>query len=151
VYNTRLPRNCQPTDQPPSARPSPLHGEKTPERDLHAPVEEKTSLARDNHAPVTDDPDSRKQQRRNKKTPVNPSEQRMSLESRWKAVDLASKVENNLGTNTLHRRDKTKTRTPRRTPREGPPAREQEEQKRKQTQITQTPESRGLGEQNSTA
>jgi hypothetical protein len=38
-----------------------LHGEKTPERDFHAPVEEKTSLARDNHAPVTDDPDSRKQ------------------------------------------------------------------------------------------
>jgi hypothetical protein len=38
-----------------------LHGEKTPERDLHASVEEKASLARDNHAPVTDDPDSRKQ------------------------------------------------------------------------------------------
>jgi hypothetical protein len=58
-----------------------LHGEKTPERDLHAPVEEKTLLARDNHAPVTDDPDSRKQQRRNKKTPVNSSERRVSLES----------------------------------------------------------------------
>jgi hypothetical protein len=70
-----------------------LHGEKTPERDLHAPVEEKTSLARDNHSPVTDDPDSRNKQRRSKKTPVNPSERRVSLESRWKNVDLASKVE----------------------------------------------------------
>jgi hypothetical protein len=61
VNNTRHPRNRQPTDRPPSARPPPLHGEKTPERDLHASVEEKASLARDNHAPVTDDPDSRKQ------------------------------------------------------------------------------------------
>jgi hypothetical protein len=64
-----------------------------PERDLHEPVEEKTSLARDDHAPVTDDPYGRNKQRRNKKTPVNPSERRVSLESRWISVDLASKVE----------------------------------------------------------
>jgi hypothetical protein len=59
-----------------------LHGEKTTERDLHEPVEEKTSLARDDHALVTDDPNSRNKQGRNKKTPVNPSERRVSLKSR---------------------------------------------------------------------
>jgi hypothetical protein len=71
----------------------PVPGEKTPERDLHAPVEEKTSLARDDHAPVTDDPDGWNKQQRNKTTPVNPSERRVSLESPWLSVDLASKVE----------------------------------------------------------
>jgi len=53
------------------------------------------------------------------------------------------KSRNRLGTNTLHRRDKTKTRAPRQTPLEEPPARENEKKEKNQTQTNtkfQSPE-----------
>lgn len=60
--------------------------------------------------------------------PVNPSERHVSLESRWIAEDLAATFEQ-LRHNMLHRSRLNDDKKPRRTPREGPPAREQEERK----------------------
>jgi hypothetical protein len=95
VYNTRLPRK-PPADRSATRAPTAAFAQrKNAGTRHHAPVEERTSLARDNHAPATSDPDSRKQQRRNKKAPVNPSGRRVSQERRWIAVDLVSKFEDN--------------------------------------------------------
>lgn len=52
---------------------------------------------------------------------------------------------NRLGTNALHWRDKNEDRAPHRTPREEPPAREDEKKKKPNTNKHQIPEPGGLG------
>jgi len=87
-------------------------------------------------------PYDRNKQQRDKTTPANPSKRRVSLESRWLSVDLASKEIDRLCTNALHRRDKNEDKAPRRTPREEPPAREDEEKEQPNTNKTQSSRAR---------
>jgi len=68
---------------------------KKAKRDRHAQRKKETSLARDNHAPVTGNPHSRCKRRQDQKSTVDPSERRLSLRSRWRSEDLASKNRGN--------------------------------------------------------
>lgn len=146
MRNTGLPRDRQPTDQPPRAPTAALARRKNAGTRHHALVEEKN---------FTGAWQSRAGHLWSRQPETEAAEQESAGEPIW-AARVSRKPMNSRRSNakiwsqlmhkTLYRRDKTTTRTPRRIPREGPPAREQEERKWNKTQTNTAPESKGFGE-----